>query len=150
MVLQASFAYLHFLFLFILVATLVMEWMLYAPQMSNRNAMRLMRIDAVYGASALVVVGSGFARAIWFGKGAGFYFENPIFWAKVAVFIIWAGISIPPTVHYLSWMKAVKQGQDITVDPKKFKTIRKCLKAQMHLLPIVPLLAVLMARGFGL
>lgn len=123
---------------------------MYRPMMSAENARKLMRVDAVYGVSALLVASSGFARALWFGKGSQFYFENPLFWAKVGLFVLWAAVSLPPTFHFLSFRKSVRAGETVSVNPDMYTRIRRCLLIQLHLVPLVPILAVLMARGFGL
>lgn len=150
MIYNALLAYAHYLALFLVIGTLCMEIMLYAPNLSLEKAKKLLRIDAVYGAAAALVLLSGFSRVFWYGKSSAFYFSNPVFWAKLSLFVLWALISLIPTFHYLKWMPGLKKGQAPEISPSQYRTVRRCLIAQIHLACLVPLLAVLMARGYGL
>ncbi len=146
---QAIFAYFHYLSLFGLAICLAFELSLYRPELTAPQARRLVLTDMTYGIFSLLVVGTGFARAFWFAKGWEFYSHNPIFWFKVGIVLVWAVLSLPPTFHFLSWRKDIAEKRAPEIDPVSYGRVRKCLVAQAGLIPVVPLLAVLMARGLG-
>ncbi len=87
-------AWLHFLAMMSLAAALVAEHLLFRPPLSVEAARRLIRIDLLYGLSALVVLVTGILRVLYFGKGAGFYLGNPVFHAKFGVFLAVALVSV--------------------------------------------------------
>ena len=64
----------------------------------------------ILGVAAGVLLVVGLARVFWFEKGAAYYFHNHAFLTKFGLFIIIGLLSIVPTVEFLSWRKAVKQG----------------------------------------
>ena len=149
MLAQAAFAYLHFLSLFALVTCVVTEVTWYRPTLTREEARRLVFLDLTYGIVSVLVVGTGFCRALWFAKGWDFYLHNPIFWIKVGAFGVWALLSLPPTLHFLSWRKVVAAGQTPAIVPATYRRIRLFLHLELVLILVVPLLAVLMARGVG-
>jgi putative membrane protein len=65
-------------------------------------------LDLAYLMLAIVVLASGSARLLWFGKEAAFYLHNPVFWIKLSLFVAIALISIPPTRCFLRWRRARK------------------------------------------
>ena len=94
--------YLHFIFIFIVVSSVVAEHLLLKPQMTRTEIKRLSTIDGIYGLSSIVVVGVGLT--LWLsdiGKPATFYTQNHIFLTKVGLFVIVGLLSIYPTVFFL-------------------------------------------------
>ncbi|MEI8595362.1 DUF2214 family protein [Photobacterium sp. Hal280] len=90
--------YFHFIGIFALFSVLVVEHMLIKRRLTAEEMHRLARWDAVYGIAAVVVLLAGLA--LWFlvGKPADFYTANPVFHAKVTLFLIVAALSVFPTV----------------------------------------------------
>lgn len=144
------FAWLHFVSLLFTVGLLFAEWALYRPGLGFQTARLLPRLDALYGLASLTLVGSGFSRALWFEKGWEFYSSNPLFWAKVFLVTLWAAFSLVPTFHFMAWGARLRQGQVPEISLPEMAKIRRFFLIQMSLIPIVPFLAVLMARGVGL
>lgn len=138
----ALVALLHHLAAFILVAALVAEHLLFERRLEAPGARRLQTVDAVYGLSAGVLLVAGLLRVFYFEKGAAYYFGNPWFLAKLALFIAIALLSIYPTISFASWRK--KPG----VTAAQAAWIPRLLRAQLLLVPIVLFCAVLMAKGF--
>ncbi|MDP3406077.1 MAG: DUF2214 family protein [Brevundimonas sp.] len=69
---------------------------------------RLARLDAGYGAVAVLVGIVGVARIVWGAKGWAAYADNPFFWAKIATFTVIGLVSILPTVRFIQWGRAVR------------------------------------------
>ncbi len=137
--------YAHFLSIFILVSSIVAEHLLLKPQMSRREIRRLSIIDAVYGISALLVVGIGLT--LWFGGGkpAEFYSKNFLFHTKVGLFVLMAILSIYPTIFFLKNRK----GESLEEIVEMPKMIVMLVRLELLLIVVIPLLATLMAQGVG-
>lgn len=143
--LDAVLAIAHHLVVFSLAAVLVAEWVLMAGAPEARRLQQLGRLDAAYGALAGLAVAAGFARAVFGAKGWAFYAGNPVFWVKIGTFALVGLLSIVPTVRLLRWRRA-----GTLPDAAAWQSTRTWLHAEVALLVLVPVLAVLMARGIGL
>jgi putative membrane protein len=109
---------------------------------------RLARIDMIYGIAAMVVLASGIARTVWGVKGSAWYWSNPLLHIKLTLFIVVGVISIFPTLSYMRWRKAVRANGALPTEAQIRKT-RKLVMIQAHILVLIPLAAVFLARGFG-
>jgi putative membrane protein len=145
MPLNALVAFLHHLAAFTVVGTLIAERVLFSPTPSFGQALRLRRIDAMYGASAGALLAVGLARVYWFEKGADYYLHNPFFLAKMALFITVGLLSIYPTVVFLSWRKA----QVPVVTPVQAARIRRLLDLELAAIVAILFCAAFMAKGIG-
>jgi len=146
---SSFFAFLHHVAAFALVAALAIELILLKEELSVRRARKLLIADAIFGLSASVVLVVGFLRVFYFEKGASYYFHSAPFLAKVSLFAIVGLISIYPTVEFLSWRKALKQGQVPVVAERKLQTIRSFVHWELVLVVLLILNAALMARAVG-
>ena len=146
---DAALSFLHFTFLFVLVAALGAEAFLLRLPVDARLARLLLRIDAFYGISALGLLGAGAARAIWGAKGWEYYAGQPFFWAKLATFALIGLISIWPTLTFLKWSKAARADASFQAGEASAAGVRRLVVAELHLLALIVLFAVLMARGIG-
>lgn len=146
---DAIAAYLHYLSIFLLFALLVLEHRLFKLPLDLDRARSLMRIDIAYGITASLVLATGLARVLWFGKGSAYYLHNSLFHAKVGLFVPVALLSTFPTVVFLGWRNSVKAGQVPVLSPRTGKLLVITLRAELTLLLVLPLLGALMARGFG-
>jgi putative membrane protein len=143
------FAFLHHVAAFALVAFLVTEFVLIRDELTLASARKLQLADRVYGASAGAVLAIGFLRVIYFEKGATYYFHSAPFIAKRSLFAIIGLVSIYPTVEFLSWRKAVKQGQIPIVSARKLESIRTIIHLEVAGVVFIILCAALMAKGVG-
>lgn len=146
---QAIAAYLHFLSIFVLFALLSIEHLQFKLPLDLARARRLIIVDMAYGLTAGVVLATGLARVIWYGKGTAYYLGNSLFHAKVGLFVLVALLSILPTFVFLNWRNQLKAGQVPSVSPRQAKLVTMTIRLELLLLLIIPLLAVLMARGYG-
>lgn len=136
--------YLHFISIMTLVSALVAEHLLIKHQMTRAEVKRLSVVDAVYGLSSLTTLVAGLL--LWFvvGKSADFYSANWVFHLKFSLFVIAALLSLYPTLFFL---RNRKGAGDIVEIPKKIIMI---IRAELLVLLLIPMLAVLMAMGVGL
>ena len=145
----AIMAFLHHLAAFTVVATLVVEVVLFKPPLTIVQARRLQRADIVFGIAATVVLIVGLLRVFFFEKGPGYYFSDAFFLTKLTAFVVAGLISIYPTVMFLSWSKALKQGVAPDISAEKVRRARMCLMWELTAIVVILFCAPLMARGFG-
>lgn len=141
-------ALLHWWLVFALLTALVSEMNLCRGELSAPIVKRLAIIDGVYGASAVLLLIVGLMRALHGPKGWAFYSGNPMFWIKIAVFLLIALLSIIPTLRILAWRKIARQGG--TIPASAVKPLRGILHAELMLVALLPIFGVLMARGIGI
>ena len=146
---SATFAFLHHLAAFALVSTLAVEFALTRGELTVRNARAILLADALFGASAGIILVVGFLRVIYFEKGAAYYFHSAPFIAKISLFAIIGLLSIYPTRQFLSWRGALKQGAVPAIEPAKLRTIRSIIHWELAAVVVLVLCAALMARGIG-
>ena len=146
---QALAAYLHYLSIFVLFALLSVEHVQFKLPLDLRRARSLIITDIAYGISAGVVLFTGLARVLWYGKGLDYYLGNSLFHAKVGLFILVGLISVVPTFVFLNWRNSLKAGEVPQVSPRQARLVIMVIRLELLLLLVIPLLAVLMARGYG-
>ena len=137
-------ASIHHLFVFSLVAVLFAELVVAGGVPDAARLRQLGRLDGAYGALAGGILIAGFVRAAYGAKGMAYYAGNPVFWAKIGVFLIVGLISIVPTVRLVRWRKA-----GTLPDTAALRSLRRWIAYEVALLPLIPILAVVMARGIG-
>jgi putative membrane protein len=137
--------YLHFVSILSLFGTLLAENILIGKALPRAEIKRLARIDAAFGLSALSALAAGLLLWFRYGKGAQFYLKNPVFHAKLGLFLLVALLSIYPTVFFLKRRKG-EPGETVAVPG----SLIAMLRVELGLALLIPLLAVLMARGYGL
>jgi putative membrane protein len=143
------FAFLHHLAVFTLVAALAVEFVLIRGRLTVENARRIQVADLVCGAAAGIVLIVGFLRVFYFEKGASYYFHSIPFIAKMSLFALVGLLSIVPTLEFLSWRAALKQGLLPVVSPTRMRVLRRLIHRELAAVVFILLCAVLMARGIG-
>jgi putative membrane protein len=143
------FAFLHHLAAFALVAGLAVELVLIRGPLDAATMRRIVRVDAVVGLSAGVVLLVGLARVVWFEKGAAYYFHSWPFIGKLAMFTLVALLSIHPTVTFIKWAQGLKQGRAPVVDAAAQRRLRRLIHAELGGVVLILLFAAMMARGVG-
>ena len=149
MVAQALVAYAHFLSIFTALAMLVAETALYRKHMRPGVIQVLPRLDLAYLMAVVAIIVSGLLRVFYFAKGADFYAANPIFWLKMAMFILVGLLSLPPTFEFLRNRRIVGN-RGLELDRDRLRFIRGFLIAELVVFALIPLAATLMARGIGM
>ena len=130
--------YLHLLAVIVLAGSLIIENIAIGKEISREDLRNLLKVDAAYGLSA------GISLWLWVGKPSSFYSSNPVFHAKLTLFVLVALLSIYPTVFFLRQRK--NQVEPILVPAGVIRVLR----IELVLLAFIPVLAYLMARGVGL
>lgn len=134
----------HFLGLAAFLAALAVELALFARRVDGRTARKLALADLVYGLAALLVIVTGLLKVFAGDKPAVYYGHNMFFHIKLTLFVLIFLASIYPTTHFIRNRRAADS--DVVEYPALVGTL---LKVELAATALVPLLAVMMARGFG-
>jgi putative membrane protein len=141
-------AYLHYLTIMLLAAALTVEMAVCRPGLGPAQVRLLTRIDILFFAAALGALATGLIRLLWYAKGLGFYLPNPAFHVKMTLYVVVALLSIRPTLRFLRWKRVLGQGGPPPADDE-VRAVRRLIHLELALLALMPLMAVLMARGLG-
>lgn len=147
MLTESLLAYAHFVAILTLVVFLTSEAALCRPEWINAAVVRrLARVDIIYMGAAMAVLATGFARTYWGAKGFEWYWHQPLLHVKVTLFVIVGLISIAPTRAFIRWRKALDASGALPAEAEVRK-VRKLIMVQAHIVMLIPLAAVLLARG---
>src|SRR5512145_133744 len=141
-------AYLHYLSIVLTGGFLIVEMVVCRPGMTEEQRRRLPGIDVVFFVSALAALATGLLRLFFYAKGVGFYLGNPFFWAKMALYVSVAVLSIKPTLTFGRWKRTLTAGSGAPA-AEEVAAVRRILHIEVGLFALMPLMAVLMARGIG-
>ena len=144
---DAILAYLHFASIFTLLWFLSKEWTLLNAGFERLDPRRLAMADVAYFLAAMAVLATGLSRALLGAKPWAYYAANPVFHTKIALFLAVALVSIKPTRVFIRWRKAVAADPAFRVDAAEWRLMRRFVIIELHLIALIPLAAVMMARG---
>jgi len=147
--LDAILAYLHFTAIFLLFAFLTVQVILIRQQLDMRTARLLGRMDIWYFSSAIAALITGFLRATVGAKGADFYFNAWPIYVKIGLFLVVGLMSLAPTMTFIRWRRAMEHDPAWRVPADEHRRMRRMVMAEVHLAALIPVFAVIMARGLG-
>lgn len=139
--------YLHYIAIMSLMGSLITEHIILKPKIAKEQIKQLAATDLIYGISAIIVLTTGLLRWFVYGKGYDFYMSTPLFHIKITLFIILGILSIFPSIKFYKWNKQVKQSEEPDITKKGVKKLLMFIRIELLIIIIIPLLAVLIARG---
>jgi|APFre7841882630_1041343.scaffolds.fasta_scaffold69998_1 putative membrane protein len=149
MILEALLAYAHFAAILTVVVFMTSEAALCRPQWLNAEVVhRLGRVDAIYWGALAAVLLTGVARMAWGIKGLSWYAAQPLLQLKIALFIAIALISVKPTLSFARWRRTLAATGHLP-EAAELNAARRWVMIESHLLVLLPLAAVFVARGVG-
>jgi putative membrane protein len=150
MIWTVLFAWLHFLAVGLTGGMLLAEyWLLRRPL--DRHQARLLGVaDLAYLLAAIGALATGLARLLYFGSGPAYYTANVLFWIKLGLFATIVLVSSMPTAQFIRWNREVRAAPVFAPLPRDVLRVQACVAFELALLGLVPLLAALSARGYGL
>jgi putative membrane protein len=140
-------AFIHHAAAFLVVAALMVELVVLKSELTLTSARSVLRMDAVYGIAALVLLVAGFGRVFYTEKGSAYYFDSGAFLLKLALFIVVGLLSIYPTLKFMGWRKALRARSIPDLDAGTRRKVRMLIHIQLTLLFVIMLMAIIMARG---
>ena len=138
---EIIFRYIHFIGIMGVSATLVMQHLIYAPEVSKKELKKIAFLDIIYWISACLTIIAGLVLLLGVGKDVSFYLSNKYFHIKLTLFLIVILLSIYPTLFFRKY----KESDADTI--KMPKVIIMLIRMQLLLVFIIPLFGVLIARG---
>lgn len=139
--------YLHYIGIMALMGALISEHLILKPSINKEQIKSLATIDLIYGLAAIIVLATGLLRWFVYGKGYDFYMSTPLFHIKLTLFIILGILSIFPSIKFYKWNKQVKRNEELKITEKGVKKLLMFIRIELLIITIIPLLAVLIARG---
>ena len=109
---------------------------------------RLVTVDRIYLAGLVLVLLTGLARITWGMKGSGWYWGNGLLHLKLALFIVVALLAIKPTATFRRWRRKLHESGALPGELEIRQARRQGMVAA-HLIAVIPLAAVFLARGYG-
>jgi putative membrane protein len=117
-------------------------------QLDADGLRRLLAADNAWGVAAVLRIVTGLLRA--FGgleKGTDFYLRSPLFWTKMALFLLILLLEIRPMVTFIRWR--IQVGRGLPVDTSVARRLYTLNHIELALLVVIVFVAGMMARGIG-
>lgn len=149
MTLEALLAYAHILLILSMVVFSSSEAALCRVEWMNAKIVeRLVTVDRIYGITAVGVLLTGIARTWWGVKGTAWYWTNGLLHLKLGLFIAVALMSIKPTLVFIRWRRQLRSDGRLPQEGE-IRQARRWVMVQAHIIALIPLAAVFLARGYG-
>jgi len=147
-VIAAVVSSLHLLALAIGLAAVFLRGRALKGRLDADGLRRLLAADNVWGVAAVLWLVTGLLRA--FGgleKGTEFYLRSPLFWTKMALFLLIILLELRPMVTFIRWRIRLGRGEE--VDTSVAPRLYTLNHVQMALVVVMVFVAGMMARGVG-
>ncbi len=148
-IVAAVFAWLHLLAIGVGAGMLLTEYWL-CRRMPDRIQARLLgQVDMGYQLALIGSLATGLARALYYGQDVPYYLANRLFWLKIAIFFMIVVVAIAPTLQYIRWNREARSAPTFTPLERDVERTRASIALGLGLWLILPLIAILVARGYG-
>ena len=117
-------------------------------QLDADGLRRLLAADNAWGVAAVLWIVTGLLRA--FGgleKGTDFYLRSPLFWTKMALFLLILLLEVRPMVTFIRWR--IQLGRGLPVDTSVARRLYTLNHIELALVVVMVFVAGMMARGVG-
>ena len=117
-------------------------------QLDADGLRRLLAADNAWGVAAVLWIVTGLLRA--FGgleKGTDFYLRSPLFWTKMALFLLILLLEVRPMVTFIRWR--IQRGRGLPVDTSVARRLYTLNHIELALVVVMVFVAGMMARGIG-
>lgn len=148
MILESLLAFLH--------VSAILAWIVFATSqaaicrsdwINPTVVQRLVRLDRILWIATAAVLLTGIARIFLGAKGTGFYATNLLLYAKIGLFAVVMALQVSPSRHYRAWADRLAHAH--LPSESEVRAARRSVMVATHLVAIIPLPAVFLARGFG-
>jgi putative membrane protein len=147
-VIAAVVSSLHLLALAIGLPSVFLRGRALKGQLDADGLRRLLAADNVWGVAAVLWIVTGLLRA--FGgleKGTDFYLRSPLFWTKMALFLLILLLEVRPMVTFIRWR--IQLGRGLPVDTSVARRLYTLNHIELALVVVMVFVAGMMARGIG-
>jgi len=150
LVIAALFAWLHLVAAAIAAGLLLTEYWLCRRLPDRQQARILGTVDLGYFLALIASLATGLARTLYFAQDPAYYSDNRLFWLKITLFVAIGLVAIGPTLQYIRWSREARNSPTFTPLVRDVERVRASIAFGLGLWLILPLLATLIARGYGL
>jgi len=147
-VISAVFSSLHLLALAIGLPAVFLRGRALKDGLDADGLRRLLAADNAWGVAAALWVVTGLLRA--FGgleKGTEFYLRSPLFWTKMALFLVVLLLEIRPMATFIRWR--IRLGRGEAIDTSAARALYTLNHVELAIVVVMLFVASLMARGVG-
>ena len=147
--LETLLAYLHIAAILSLVVFISSQAALCRVEWLNAAVVRrLVVLDKIYLSAAALLLASGLARTFWGIKGWDWYMGQPLWWAKLGLLLLMLLLSIKPSLAFRRWLARLDAQATLPAEAE-IKALRAHIMRTAHLLLLIPVAGVMLARGLG-
>ena len=119
-------------------------------RMPDRTQARLLgTVDLGYQLALIASLATGLARALYYGQAADYYLGNRLFWLKIAIFLLVVLVAIAPTLQYIRWNREARTTPTFAPLTRDLERVRASISLGLGLWLVLPLIGILVARGYG-
>lgn len=148
MMLETLLASLHLVALFALVVFQSSTAALCRAEWMNAAVVRrLVVLDRLLLASAVLLLLTGLARLHWGVKGLEWYVSQPLFHLKMTLVAVLAGLMVKPSLALRRWLRTLDATGTLP-DAQQLRAVRRLVMWQAHIVPVVAVVAVFWTRGW--
>ncbi len=148
-IIGAIFAWLHLLAIGVAAGLLLTEYWL-CRRMPDRTQARLLgTVDLGYLLALIASLATGLARALYYGQDVAYYLANRLFWLKITLLIAVVLLAVTPTLQYIRWNREARTAPAFAPLTREIDRVRASIALGLGLWLMLPLLGVLVARGYG-
>tara|TARA_B100000131_G_C18118033_1_gene611912 strand:+ start:2493 stop:2978 length:486 start_codon:yes stop_codon:yes gene_type:complete len=146
---SALVAYIHYLGIILCFGSLLFERLTLKVDLNRNETISMIIADVIYGIAGVAILVTGILRVKYFGQGGEFYTSNPIFWVKVALYVLVGLLSLYPTITYILWAIPLSKNKLPEISKNLVKRFRIIITTELIGFATIPFFATLMARGIG-
>ena len=149
MLLDALLSYLHIVLVFSLIVFQAAQTAVLRPAWFNAATLaRVQRLARISNIAIILVLISGIARFYFGVLSSDWLMRNHLFHIKMALFLALVALGLPAMRAYQRWVATYANNGQLPSE-REINTARRWLLASSHLMLLIPLFAVLVARGYG-
>lgn len=146
---ESFLAYVHLAFIFSWIVFQGSLAALLRPEWFNAAVLqRLQRIVLINQAAMVLVIASGLMRLFWGIKPAASYMANSLMHAKLSLVLLMVVLALPSYRAIKNWQKTYAASNTLP-DAAAIQKARRWSMRSSHLMLLIPVFAVLIARGYS-
>ncbi len=149
MILESLLAYAHIMAFLMLATFMTSETALCRAEWINPAVVRrLVWVNLLSLVSGGLVLLTGLARSFWGVKGVAWYWAQPLMHTKITLLVAMLGLLLLAARRYRAWRREL-DAQGSLPPADALRRTRSLVMWSAHLMVVVVLLAVCLARGVG-
>jgi uncharacterized membrane protein len=147
---SALAAYVHYVAMLGTIGCIVAERLTIKPNMSVDDENFVSKADIGLNIFGLLLIYSGYLRAVEYEKGFNFYAHEPIFWLKIALVGVYWSSTLFNATTLVKRGNARRNNEAVPpMDEKLSKRMLQINNAELVAIAFIPITATFMARGVG-